>query len=339
VPLQSVCPSCGQPSVGVCPRCSTKGHVPVIIPRYLDLKVCPTCRDCFLDGKWGQTEIIDAVTRTIENALSINEAKSAIYVDVREQDKNLIKTHVIVERSADGKTFIDEYEVDLRIKRETCDRCSRIAGGYYEGVVQVRADGRTPEEHELMTAADIAYRVLERERNNDRMAFLSRVERKKEGLDIYVGTTRAAKKLSRSITEELGGSFRESPKLVGKKDGKNVYRVAFSVRLPRLTPGSIVSHNGHVFECHLVRKKVIATDLQTGEKQSLNVRDLARAEFLGSRAEARESVLVSVTDDEVQLLDPDTFATFSISRPYFITAFGGSEVLAIKTTMGVFILP
>lgn len=99
--------------------------------------------------------------------------------------------------------------------------------------------------------------------------------------------------------------------MVGKKDGKNVYRVAFSLRLPRFTSGSIVSHNGHVFEFHSVKKKVAATDLQTGEKCSLNVRDLARAELLGSRADARESVLVSVTDDEVQLLDPDTFATLS----------------------------
>ena len=339
MPLQSVCPSCGQPSVGVCPQCSAKGHVLVTIPRYLDLRVCPTCRDCFLDSKWEQIEIIDAVTRTVENALNINTAKSAIYVDVREQDKNLIKTYIIVERSAGGKIFIDEFELDLRIKRETCDRCSRIAGGYYEGVVQIRADGRVPEEHELVTAADIAHRVLERERNSDRMAFLSRVERKKEGLNIYVGTTRAAKKMSRSITEVLGGSFRESPKLVGKRDGKNVYRVSFSLRLPRLTSGSIVSHNGHVFECHLVRKKVIATDLQTGEKQSLNVRDLAPAELLGSRAEARESVIVSVTDDEVQLLDPDTSATISMSRPKFITGFGDSEVLVIKTPRGVFILP
>ncbi len=340
MPRQSVCPSCGQPSVGVCRNCSTKGYVLATIPRHLDLKVCPTCLDYFLNGKWARNEIIDAVTQTIENALCINAAKRAIYVDVRDQDKNLIRTRVIVEGTVDGKTLIDEFDVDLHIRRETCQRCSRIAGGYYEGLVQIRADARVPEEHELIAAADIAYRVVERERQNDRKSFFSRAERKKEGLDIYVGTTRAAKQLSRSITEELGGSFRESPKLVGKKDGKNVYRVAFSLRLPRFTSGSIVSHNGHVFEFHVVRqKKVVATDLQTGEEYSLNIRDLARAELLGSRADARESVLVSVTDAEVQLLDPDTFATISILRPKFVTDSAGGEVLAIKTTMGVFILP
>jgi 60S ribosomal export protein NMD3 len=339
VPRQSVCPSCGQPSIGVCRNCSTKGHVLAKIPRHLDLKVCPTCLDYFLNGKWAQNEIIDAITRTIENALCINAEKSALYVDVREQDKGLIRTRVIVEGNVDGKTLIDEFDVDLHVKRETCERCSRIAGGYYEGLVQIRADGRVPEEHELIAAAEIAHRVVERERTNDRKAFLSRAERKKEGLDIYVGTTRAAKQLSRSITEELGGSFGESPKLVGKKDGKNVYRVAFSLRLPRFTSGSIVFHNGHVFEFHSVKKKVAATDLQTGEKYSLNIRDLARAELLGSRTDARESVLVSMTDDEVQLLDPDTFATLSVLRPKFVTGSGGSEVLVVKTIKGVFILP
>jgi hypothetical protein len=39
------------------------------------------------------------------------------------------------------------------------------------------------------------------------------------------------------------------------------------------------------------------------------------------------------------LLDPDTFATLSILRPKFVTGSGGSEVLVIKTTKGVFILP
>ena len=220
MPRQSVCPSCGQPSVGVCRNCSTKGYVLATIPRHLDLKVCPTCLDYFLNGKWAQNEIIDAVTRTIENALSINAAKSAFYVDVREQDKSLIRTRVIVEGNVDGKTLIDEFDVDMHIKRETCERCSRIAGGYYEGLVQIRADGRFPEEHELMAAADIAHRVVERERKNDRKSFLSRAERKKEGLDIYVGTTRAAKQLSRSITEELGGASENHQSWLVRKMGK-----------------------------------------------------------------------------------------------------------------------
>jgi nonsense-mediated mRNA decay protein 3 len=238
-----------------------------------------------------------------------------------------------------GKRLIDEFDVDLHIKRDVCERCSRISGGYYEGVIQIRAEGRVPEERELIAATDIANRVVERERIDDRMAFISRVERKKEGLDIYVGTTRAAKQLSRTIIEELGGSFRASPKLVGKKDGKSVYRVAFSIRLPRFKPGSIVALGGHIFELHSIKKAAVATDLQSGDRHSLKVRDLADAELLGSRANAKASVLVFVVDDEVQLLDPDTYAALTISRPKFVTGPGGSEVLVTKTTKGVFILP
>lgn len=297
------------------------------------------CLDYFLNGKWVQHEIIDAVTRTIETALCIKATKSTVHVDVPELDKSLIRAHVTVEGNMHGKRLIDEFDVDLHIKRDVCERCSKISGGYYEGVIQIRAEGRVPEEHELIAATDIANRVVERERRDDRMAFLSRVERKKEGLDIYVGRTRAAKQLSRTIIEELGGSFRESPKLVGKKDGKNVYRVAFSIRLPRFKPGSIVALSGHIFELHSIKKAAIATDLQSGDRHSLKVRDLADAELLGSRANAKASVLVFVTDDEVQLLDPDTYAALSISRPKFVTGPGGSEVLVTKTTKGVFILP
>jgi nonsense-mediated mRNA decay protein 3 len=337
-PLQSVCPSCGKPSVGVCSNCTIKGHILATIPRHLDIKVCPTCLDYFLNGKWVQNEIIDAVTRTIETALSIKATKSTVYIDVPELDKSLIRAHVTVEGNIDGKRLMDDFSVDLHIKREVCERCSKISGGYYEGLIQIRAEGRVPEENELIAATDLVNRVVERERRDDRMAFLSRVERKKEGLDIYVGTTRVAKQLSRTIIEELGGSFKESPKLVGKKDGKNVYRVAFSIRLPRFKPGSIVALNGHIFELHSIKKAAIATDLQSGERHSLKVRDLADAELLGSRADAKASVLVFVTDNEVQLLDPDTYAVLSISRPKFITGQGGTEVLVTKTMRGVFIL-
>jgi nonsense-mediated mRNA decay protein 3 len=339
MPLQSVCPSCGTPSVGVCANCAIKGQVLATIPRHLNLTVCPTCLDYFLNGKWGQNETIDAVTRTIETALRIKATESRIHVDVLGLDKSLIRAHVVVERNIDGQSLIDEFDVDLHIKREVCERCSKISGGYYEGVIQIRVEGRVPEEDELIAATDIAHRVVERERRDDRMAFLARVERKKEGVDIYVGTTRVAKQVSRAIIEELGGSFGESPKLVGKKGGKNVYRVAFSIRLPRFKPGSIVALSSHVFELHSVKKAAVVTDLQNGKRFSVKVRDLADAELLGSRADAKVSVLVFVTDNEVQLLDPDTYAALSISRPPFVTGSGGTEVLAIKTTKGVFILP
>ena len=32
--------------------------------------------------------------------------------------------------------------VELIWHKEQCDRCNRISGSYYEGIVQVRADGR-----------------------------------------------------------------------------------------------------------------------------------------------------------------------------------------------------
>ena len=58
------------------------------------------------------------------------------------------------------------------------------------------------------------------------------MEKLKKGLNLYVSSIESARKISKEIIKRLGGVLKESKKLVGKKEGRNVYRVSFSVRLP-----------------------------------------------------------------------------------------------------------
>jgi len=63
------------------------------------------------------------------------------------------------------------------------------------------------------------------------MAFISKVKELREGIDIYVGSAKVGKQISKRIVREFGGTFSESAKLVGHKDGKNQYRISYAVRL------------------------------------------------------------------------------------------------------------
>ena len=51
-------------------------------------------------------------------------------------------------------------DINVRVDRASCDRCSRISGGYYESKVQIRAEPRTPDEAELLRALEIGTRTI-----------------------------------------------------------------------------------------------------------------------------------------------------------------------------------
>lgn len=327
---------------GVCKRCRIEQLRLVEIPEVLEARVCPVCEARLMRGKWSPGELIDAVVASVQDSLRIHPDAEDVHVEItpREMDHSTWRVDVHVSARVYDEPLSEDREVEVRVKRDTCDRCSRIAGGYYEGVVQVRVEGRRPDPEEIDRAVEIAYDVVDRlYRAGDRMAFITKVEEPAEGADIYVGTHAAGRQISRAIISELGGHVSESPKLVGKREGKDIYRVAYAVRLPRFRPGDIIRLDRQVLEVRAVGKRLRAVDLRTGAGYTGSLEDMARADKLGERSGAKPAVVVLIEGNTVQILDPDTYQTVEILRPAFFEAHEGEEVPVIRTTAGLFILP
>jgi len=123
--------------------------------------------------------------------------------------------------------------VELIWHKEQCDRCNRISGSYYEGNVQVRADGRLPSTYEIQTAAGIAQAVEDSlQAGGERLSFICDMGQTREGLDITVGSQHIGALISQGIIAQLGGRYTTHPKLVGEKNGRQLFRITYSVRLP-----------------------------------------------------------------------------------------------------------
>jgi nonsense-mediated mRNA decay protein 3 len=196
-----------------------------------------------------------------------------------------------------------------------------------------------PREAELQCALEIATRVIDRARKADRLAFIAKTTRLREGLDLYVGTVKAAKRIVRTLVREMGGNFSDSAKLVGRRDGKDVYRVTFVVRLPEFPSGAIISAKQHVYEICSATSTTNAVDLETGQSVALKAEDLHNARLLGDRTDAKRTVLVSIDADEAHLLDPETYVTLVIKKPGYVCKDDeGKEIEVVKTREGVFIL-
>ena len=338
--LRSICPSCGKPSDGICERCLAQDHNIAAVPRFLTIKICPTCSDHFFRGHWLNEDLDHAIGHVVEEALTIDADEATVKVVLNEVTQTMVRARVEVDVLHLGETQHKSFDVDVRVDRATCDRCSRISGGYYESKVQIRADHRTPDDAELQRALEIVTRAIGSAQKADRLAFIAKTIQLREGLDLYVGTVKAAKRIVRALVREMGGNFSDSSKLVGRRDGKDIYRVTFAVRLPKFPTGAIISAKQHIYEICSATSATNAVDLETGQSAALKAEDLRNAQLLGARSDAKRTVLVSIDADAAHLLDPDTYVTLAIKRPPYVCKDDeGTEIKVVKTRGGVFILP
>ncbi|MCW3129388.1 MAG: 60S ribosomal export protein NMD3 [Methanophagales archaeon] len=229
------CPKCGKKTNelfdSLCKDCFIKQTSLIDADLKVNVNVCVNCGDYFKGKGKERTSIeevvVDAVMKELRKRYGY-EWKIEIEELGQEQKENESRAIVYLKVNAEikGVEIEERGDVEVIFKKETCERCSRIAGGYYEGIVQIRGMNRIPTDEELAIAEKIAYASV------GEADFVSKEKKLKEGRDIYVSSMECGRRISKQIVKKLGGSFSESRRLYGRKDGKNVYRVSFSVRLP-----------------------------------------------------------------------------------------------------------
>jgi nonsense-mediated mRNA decay protein 3 len=289
---------------------------------------CPTCGSRKTGAIWQDSPYSrEELTRelALRGVRLIPEARDAEFrVTARERSPNRTEATVRVRANLYGVPVEEEARVEIVWRGETCDRCSRISGGYFEGVVQVRAAGRplTPREQEV--AARIACEVEERlQEGGSRLSFISRMT-DEEGLDIVVGESTMGEEIAREISGALGGRYTVHPKLAGEKDGKRLYRITYSLRLPRLQKGDVVEAGGEYLEVRETGKRRKVFHLGTGTMAVLSTD--APFRIIGNVRDAVPA-LIAYTDGGVAgVLDPETFVTREVQVPGWVKAQAGSHI-------------
>ena len=343
------CPKCGKGTEeeGLCKICFAERYVVFEVPRVLEVKICARCPSYKVGDAWVDTSIDTyeelakkATSKTVRLALSVSKGVRSPQITVVPEftGPQLLKVHVMVSGEIGGRPVSTEAEVEVRVRKETCDVCSRIAGGYYEGIIQVRAQDRFPTKEEVNKCLKIVETSIVRAaKAGDRLAFITEVFPLPEGADVYVGSSTCGRQASRAIIDQMGGTVQEAPKLVGAKDGKDLYRITFAVRLPNIIAGDIVKMRNQVVLVEKLGRRIGGTDLSSG--QSASAPEDVKLEKVSDRSQAIKTVLVSADATSVQILDPVTYEAITIKRPAFLKKEPGEEVWAVKTPGGVFLLP
>ncbi|UCF08677.1 MAG: hypothetical protein JSW28_03025, partial [Thermoplasmata archaeon] len=231
----------------------------------------------------------------------------------------------------------EEHEARLRIKPQVCPECSKQQGGYWEAKVQLRSSGRGLNEEEFEKALEHVDNLLVK-REKDRGAFLSKVEKIHEGVDFYLGSKHVGKMVARELAALFGAQMKESHKLVGRKDGKDVYRTTYAVRISGFRVDDFLQVDEQVFCVKKISPDgVLLRALESAKDIWFHFQDLGRAKILGGKELVKDMVVVSRSEGEIQVLNPDNLKTVDVLLPPGFNA-GGENVKVMKCEAGYFLV-
>ena len=330
------CPKCGKTSEheGLCNQCRI-GNTPWFeCDKRVKSVGCPSCGAVKQVNTWTDTDLDRAL-------LAPELAKTAVHFhpDVKKPSMEVQVVDNTLNRSTatiklNGLFYNTPVEgtctVELIWHKEQCDRCNRISGSYYEGNVQVRADGRLPSTYELQMAAGIAQAVEDSlQAGGERLSFISDMNQTREGLDITVGSQHIGTLISQGITAQLGGRFTTHPKLVGEKKGRQLYRITYSVRLPRYQKQDIVLTRGRYVEVIRIESShLMVLDLTEGNQRSIREDDVER--LVGNLRNAVSALVVFADDKSIGILDPETCQTKEFRKLKWQDIKAGQHVLVLR---------
>jgi nonsense-mediated mRNA decay protein 3 len=301
---------------GLCADCFVETERPVTLAEHVAVLVCASCGSVLRGKSWLKP---NAGEDLVEHALRENLAVKAGVEVVRiahargRGDERSFDLKVEAEFQVTGKSFSLTLPSHVKIRTSLCDTCSRRAGSYFEAIIQVRAfEGPLPVDHRArirQAVEESVAKIAEKERE----VFLSKAEEKHGGLDFYLSSTTAAQRIANGLRDELGATLLRSGKIAGVKDGNELQRTTISVRLPKFIRNDILVAGDRVYRVTKVQaKSVVVTDLETGVQENKGEEWVKKAQTPGSEAAKSEAVVVAVHKEEVQMLDPVSFATVTL---------------------------
>jgi nonsense-mediated mRNA decay protein 3 len=316
------CVECGKEEKiyknGVCLPCYLKQTQFSKGPAILDIYLCPRCSSYKHKNTWIKEPFEKILRRHINDAFHISpELKHpTIETECKEQDKTYV-CKVAISGFLDDQQITEQHPLTVRIRRSTCDVCSREAGGYYEAILQIRVDQRTFTKTELTSLRTAVEKLVEQlQISGKRGLFITDISEKREGLDFFLSEKGTALTIAKKIQEQYGGELKQSASNVGMKDSRQVYRMTYLVRIPSYRTGDFFSHaDTFFFISSLHGSKVRAIELSNWEEKVLDGKDIQPTRILGGNELIREMIVVSQSKTELQLMNPKTYTMIELRKP------------------------
>ncbi len=339
------CVECGKETTvfrdGVCIECYLKTHQFTKAPKIIDIPVCSHCQSYKYKNTWTSELFDDVVRRYIKHVFTISPELTNVTITTScNMKKNEAFCKAFISGDIDKTTITEEHDILIRFQKTVCDVCSKRFGGYHEAILQIRADKRPLTKKELNNISlSIESFVEQLQAKGNRALFITDVDEQHGGLDFYLSDRSTGQVIAKKIQEEYGGNIKQSSKNVGMKDSRQVYRMTYLVRLPFFKKDDFFSLNNLIYCVSSVAGNKIHTyELSTWQTQTFTSNDLQQARLLGGKELIKEMILVSQSEQEIQVMNPDTFETLEVIKPKKVR-FNTEKISIVKTNSKLFIFP
>ncbi len=329
------CVRCGKREAkikGLCEECFREIYLKLDYPSKFEIKRCPHCSAVKIHGEWiyDERKLIESLSRKIKISYPVDklDVNGSIVLD---------SEHIFfvadVEYSLEGIVYRETVRIPIKVEGEACTICSRYYGNYFEAIVQIRgARNREEEERVRERFYEITSQI------KDPALFVNREEDVRGGIDIYVSSKHHAKQIVNKLAEEFGAAVKESPQIAGRRDGQDLYRVTYSLRLPPYRKGDVVKISGRYYVVRdITSKGFSAMDIDNGKVTIFKHRiyEEKNGKVICLSKEIRKIQVVYDDGNTLQILNPTTYEVVEISKPvwypeYDIGAFvEGSDLVVV----------
>jgi nonsense-mediated mRNA decay protein 3 len=233
---KALCIICGKPADklynNLCECCLRARTRLIEVPKIINIVICAHCNSLLLGKKWIKFEDPNnGLAKIIENNIDWNELSKERKLNFKFDFKaeNSCEAKILTKGTILGLAFEEEKDAKIELKKATCSACSKRFGGYYEAIVQIRAESRKLDKRQIGEDLRLAENIIKATHNIN--TFLTKYEILPEGLDLYLSTTAIGGKIATALAKKYNTKIKISRTLVTRRAGKNVYRVTFSVRV------------------------------------------------------------------------------------------------------------
>ena len=326
---------------GVCKNCFIKTHTFTNGPSIIDLPICVNCNSYKFKNTWTNEFLGDVLRRLIKNNFQISREFEKVDINTEcKEAKDGLSCKVFISGFIDDLEIVEEHSIQVRLRRAVCDVCSRQSGGYYEAIVQIRPDKVKLSRKELDDImSTVGALVEDLQAKGNRALFITDIGEEHGGLDFYISERSAGLVIAKKIQEQYGGIIKQSSKNIGMKDSRQMYRVTYLVRLSPYKKGDFLEFGKSLFYIISIHGNKIKTiNLVDWEEMIFDLKTIQKAIIIGGDELVKEMILVSQSQNEVQLMDPKTYKIKEVRKPKSIK-YTIDKIKIAKVEDQIFLLP
>ena len=297
------CPECGSTDkemVGdICIDCFLKEFQMIELPERIEVQICSHCNSKLEEGKWSDEFIPEEeiIYRALEKNIKIADEveNEDINLEIDQIKGTIASCYVEVVGEVHGTQIDEVHETEVKLLKTVCPTCSKVQSGYYETVIQFRADSREIKPQEYKKADEVVERTLIKQSKKDKLAYCPQIAKLKEGYDYYIGSFKTGKKVAEALTEEFGGIIKESPRLISedKSTGKGLYRIWISVRIPEFEIDDFIKYENKIIQVSAITKSsVMGQELSNDKKHNIPMKNMEDIELDKKASEIETTTII-----------------------------------------------